>query len=224
MEMKRITIAVDGPAGAGKSTISKLVAEKLKIEYVDTGAMYRAVTLKVLGSRISPDDDDALRIMLDSTDIDFINGRVYLDGVDVSEEIRMPYISKNVSEVSAKPDVRQKLVELQRNMATTKSIIMDGRDIGTNVIKDASCKIYLTASVEERAERRYKELCGSDDKTSFEDICTDIKNRDTYDMSRKLNPLKMAEDAVLVDTTGKSIEMVVEEILYIVKEKVIAVR
>jgi cytidylate kinase len=217
--MDRIVIAIDGPAGAGKSTISKIVAKKLNIEYIDTGAMYRAVTLKLKRKNVSLSDEEELKKIMDETDIDFVNSRVYLDGEDVSEEIRMPYVSEMVSEVAAKGVVREKLVQLQRNMAAKKSVIMDGRDIGTNVLKDANYKIYLTASVEERAERRYKEMKEKGINVTFSEICHDIQERDRIDMSREINPLKKAEDAVLVDTTGKGIDDVVEEILKIANSR-----
>lgn len=216
--MKKIAIAIDGPAGAGKSTISKIVAKKLNIEYVDTGAMYRAITLKILKNNISLEDNDSVKGMLENTEITLKMGKVYLDGIDVSEEIRMPYITKRVSEVSAMGIVRGKLVDMQRKMAMEKSVIMDGRDIGSNVLKEADYKIYLTASVEERAKRRKLEFDKKNISLSIEDVCRDIENRDKYDMSRKINPLCMAEDAILVDTTSKGIDEVVDEILKIVKK------
>lgn len=215
--MGKIIIAVDGPAGAGKSTISKIVAEKLNIEYIDTGAMYRAVTLKLLKNNIPIEEDEKIKEILEKTDVSLSGGRVYLDNEDVSEEIRMPYVTKNVSEVSAKPYVREKLIKLQRNMAMKKNVIMDGRDIGTNVLKDATHKIFLTATVEERARRRYKELCEKKIEVSFESVYKDIENRDHYDSTRKINPLRRAEDAILVDSTSKGIDDIVNEILNIVR-------
>lgn len=215
--MERIVIAIDGPAGAGKSTISKLLAQSLNIEYIDTGAMYRAVTLKMLMNNI-PAESKNVKAMLTNTDIKFINGKLFLDGIDVSEEIRKPIVTSNVSEVSAMKVVREKLVDMQRSMAGEKSVIMDGRDIGTNVLKDADFKIFLTASVEERAGRRQKELLEKGLDISFDEMCSDIKRRDDYDSNREINPLRKAEDAILVDTTSKGIGEVVEEILKIVNK------
>lgn len=218
--MMNFAIAVDGPAGAGKSTISRLVADKLGIEYIDTGAMYRAVTLKLINMGIDFNNIDVVKNIVEDTRVELVNGKVFLDGVDVSEEIRMPYVSSNVSEVAAMPCVRERLVHLQRDMAKKTSVIMDGRDIGTNVLKDAQVKIFLTASVEERAKRRFIELREKGIDTTFEQICEDIRKRDEFDSNRKINPLKKAEDAVLVDTTGKTIKEVVDEIIYIVKRGV----
>lgn len=211
--MNKIVIAIDGPAGAGKSTISKIVASRLGIEYIDTGAMYRAVTLKAFRNSVGFGDKDALDRMLEKTTIEFRNRRIILDGEDVSEEIRLPHISQNVSEVSAVPEVRLRLIELQRKMASCGGVIMDGRDIGTNVLKDAQLKIFLTASIEERARRRYEELKEKGIDVSFEKICQDIEARDKYDSSRKVNPLCKAEDAVLLDSTNMSIGQVVDEIV-----------
>lgn len=215
--MKRIVIAIDGPAGAGKSTISKVIAKKLNIEYIDTGAMYRAIALKTVYKGVGIDDIEGIKNLLENTDINFMNGRIYLDGIDVSKKIRTPEMSSLSSKISAIPIVREKLVSLQRAMASRKSLVMDGRDIGTNVLKDAKYKFYITATVEERASRRYKELLRKKINISFEKICRDIAMRDKNDMEREINPLYRAEDAVLVDTTGKSIEEVVNEVLNIIK-------
>ena len=210
-----IRIAVDGPGGAGKSTISKIVAKELGIEYIDTGAMYRAIGLKILKENIDGDDDEALASMLSDTVIDFDGGVTYLDGVDVSGEIRSEEVGKAASKYSAKAAVREKLVELQKMMAASKSVIMDGRDIGTNVITDAELKIFLTADENERAKRRYEELISKGKSADFDEVLADIRQRDYNDTHRKLNPLKKADDAVELDTTNMTIEEVAE---YIIRE------
>lgn len=215
-----LKIAIDGPGGAGKSTIAKLLASELGLDYIDTGAMYRAVGYKAMEQGIEPEDLEALESMLADTDIDFRGGDVILDGEIVSGKIRTPEVSMAASRFSALKPVRTKLVELQQNMARTKSCIMDGRDIGTNVLKDATLKVYLTASCEERAQRRYKELMEKGDDTTYEEVLEDIRARDHSDMTRELNPLRKAEDAVEVDTTGMSIEEVVSHIRSLVDEKV----
>lgn len=208
-----VKIAIDGPGGAGKSTIAKLVAKELDIDYIDTGAMYRAIGYKVSQTNTDLEDEKALKIMLDSTDIDFSEGNIYLDGINVNTEIRTPEMSLMASKVATIGDVRTKLVALQRNMGKTKSIIMDGRDIGSNVLVDAEFKFFMTASPEERADRRYKELIAKGEDVTFDEVLEDIKQRDYNDTHRKLNPLKAAEDAIMLDTTGMSIEEVVNNIL-----------
>ena len=209
----KIRIAVDGPGGAGKSTIAKLLAAKLNIDYIDTGAMYRAIGYKVSRENINVDDDQALGEMMNKTEIDFSNGNIILDGEIVNDVIRTPEMSKMASIVSTKSVVREKLVLIQRNIAEGKSVIMDGRDIGTNVLKDAELKIFMTASSEERANRRYKELIEKGQKITFDEVHEDIKQRDYSDTHRKLNPLKAADDAIMLNTDGLNIEQVVEAIL-----------
>ena len=209
----KIRIAVDGPGGAGKSTIAKLLAAKLNIDYIDTGAMYRAIGYKVSKTNIDVDDDQALADMMNKTEIDFSNGNIILDGEIVNDVIRTPEMSKMASIVSTKSVVREKLVLIQRNIAEGKSVIMDGRDIGTNVLKDAELKIFMTASSEERANRRYKELIEKGQKITFEEVHEDIKQRDYSDTHRELNPLKAADDADMLNTDGLNIEQVVEAIL-----------
>lgn len=216
---EKIRIAIDGPSGAGKSTIAKAVASALGIDYIDTGAMYRAVGYKMLTLGIKPEQEQQVREMLARTDIDFSAGNTILDGVVVNDKIRTPEISQMASAVSALPAVRSKLVELQKKMASDKSVIMDGRDIGTNVIQDAEYKFFLTASAEERAKRRYQELCEKGEEVSFERVLQDIKRRDENDSTRKLNPLRQAEDAILLDTTEMGIDDVVREILREVAKK-----
>ena len=210
-------VAIDGPSGAGKSTIAKAVAKKLGIDYVDTGAMYRAVGYKASSLNVPPEDSEAVKKLLDDTDIDFVNGDIVLDGAVVNDKIRTPEISKAASIYSAIPEVREKLVEIQRGMGARKSVIMDGRDIGTNVFRDAEYKIFLTASAEERAERRFEELTAKGQKVDFNEVLRDIEKRDYDDMTRALNPLRKAEDAVEVDTTGLSIDEVIERVLKEIK-------
>lgn len=205
-------IAIDGPSGAGKSTIARAVASELNIDYIDTGAMYRAIGYKMHRDSVSPEDSEAVRGMLENTDIDFVQGKILLDGDDVGDRIRTPEMSRMASRCSALPEVRAKLVEIQRSMASRKSVVMDGRDIGTNVLRDAEIKIYLTASAEERATRRFRELQGRGEEQSYEDVLADIRQRDHQDMTRELNPLKKAEDAVELDTTGMGVEEVVERV------------
>lgn len=213
-----IRIAVDGPGGAGKSTIAKKVAKELGLEYIDTGAMYRAIGYKLITSGTDMDDDAALSAMLEDTTIDFIDGKTFLDGEDISGKIRTEEVSQKASACSALAPVREKLVMLQKQMAASKSVIMDGRDIGTNVIKDAEVKIFLTASAEERAKRRYEELLSKGQDAEYDKVLEDINRRDYNDTHRKLNPLSMAEDAVEIDSTEMTIDEVAAKILETVKE------
>ncbi|MEF9921815.1 MAG: (d)CMP kinase [Anaerovoracaceae bacterium] len=206
---KVFRIAIDGPSGAGKSTIAKAIAKKMNIDYIDTGAMYRAIGYKIIQEKIDDRDLDKLQKMLDNTSIDFSKGDVILDGEIVSQYIRTPEISMKASTCSAIGIVREKLVDLQRKMGQTKSVIMDGRDIGTNVLTDAEYKFFLTASAEERANRRYKELIEKGQTVEYQDILKDIIERDHNDTTRKINPLKKADDAIEVDTTGMSEDEVI---------------
>ena len=212
MPDKIFQIAIDGPSGAGKSTIAKAVAKKLGIEYIDTGAMYRAIGLKMLRLGLPMKEDEALAEMLDSTDIDFVSERIYLDGEDVSDQIRTQEISKAASDCSAFGSVRRKLVALQQNMAGKKSIIMDGRDIGTVVLKDAPYKFYLTAGDEERARRRHVELEAKGEHLTFEQVLVQIRERDHNDMTREITPLRKADDAEEIDSTNMSIDEVTDYI------------
>ncbi len=215
MEDNILRIAIDGPSGAGKSTIAKIVAEKMGIDYIDTGAMYRAIGLKMLSEGVSQDEDaeEARKEVLARTDIDFDSGVVTLDGEDVSGKIRTPEISIAASDYSRFPEVREKLVAIQREIGHRKSVVMDGRDIGTNVFTDAQYKFFLTATPEERARRRVKELIEKGQDVDYEATLEDIKKRDYNDTHRKLNPLKKADDAIEVDTTDMTIDEVVEAIL-----------
>ena len=210
-------IAIDGPSGAGNSTIAKLVAARLGIDYIDTGAMYRAIGYKMKMNNIAADEEQKLKEMLDDTDIDFVDGDIILDGAVVNDKIRTSEISHMASICSAVPEVREKLVEIQRSMGRRKSVIMDGRDIGTNVLKDAEYKFFLTASDKERADRRYKELLEKGEDISYDEVLNDIRTRDHNDMTRKLNPLAKAEDAVEIDSTGLNIDQVTEKILNAVR-------
>ncbi len=208
-----IRIAIDGPGGAGKSTIAKLVGNKLGLEYIDTGAMYRAIGLKLNREGIAPEDVSSIRNILENTSIDFIDGKIILDGDDISDVIRTQEISKLASTYSQIPDVRSKLVDLQRKIAEDKGVIMDGRDIGTNVLPNAELKIFLTADPMVRARRRFDELRAKGVVAVFSDIFEEIKDRDFQDMNRKLNPLAQADDAILVDTSDMSIDEVVSTIV-----------
>lgn len=207
--MSIITIAVDGPSGAGKSTVAKAIAKKLNIAYIDTGAMYRAVGYKMIQNNVALTDEEGLQAMLDNTEIDFVDGNIILDGENINGLIRTPEISKQASDCSALPIVRAKLVDLQRKMGETKSVIMDGRDIGTNVFPNAKYKFFITATAEERANRRYKELIEKGQDVVYETILKDIIQRDHNDSTRALNPLKKADDAIELDTTLMSIDDVV---------------
>ncbi|MBK5247009.1 MAG: (d)CMP kinase [Peptostreptococcaceae bacterium] len=214
---KLIRVAIDGPSGAGKSTIAKAVGKQLNLDYIDTGAMYRAVAYKMIANNVSIFEMEKLEKLLAGTEIDFSNGNIILDDEIINEKIRTPEISKMASDCSALPQVREKLVALQRKMGETKNVIMDGRDIGTNVLVDAEFKLFMTASPEERAKRRYIELNEKGEKVSFAQVLKDIKERDHNDSTRALNPLKKAEDALELDTTGMSIEEVINCVLKEIK-------
>ena len=211
-------IAIDGPAGSGKSTIAKLIAEDLGLVYLDTGAMYRLVTLKALNDGILDDLEKIIK-MLDNLSIDIKENGFYLDDTDVSEEIRKPVVSENVSNIAAIREVREKMVDLQRKFSESKNVILDGRDIGTVVFPNADVKIFLIADAKERANRRYKELVAKGENVRMEEIYENILKRDKIDSTRKESPLKKANDAIEVDTTSKDIEEVKNEILYIIKQK-----
>ena len=212
-------IAIDGPAGSGKSTIAKLIAEDLELVYLDTGAMYRLVTLKALNDGILGNLDKIIK-MLDNLNIDIKENGFYLDDIDVSEEIRKPVVSENVSDIAAIREVREKMVDLQRKFSESKNVILDGRDIGTVVFPNADVKIFLVADAKERANRRYKELVAKGENVRIEEIYENILKRDEIDSTRKESPLKKADDAVEVDTTSKNIEEVKNEILNIVRKKI----
>lgn len=208
-----IRIAIDGPGGAGKSTIAKMVAKQLNLDYIDTGAMYRAIGYKTTIMDVEPVESEKLLAMLKATDVECRGEQVFLDGKDVSLVIRTPEIDKAASKISAIAAVRQKLVSLQRSMGQNKNVVMDGRDIGTNVLKDAEVKIFLTASPQERARRRHQQLLEKGQKADFQKVLADINHRDHEDMTREIDPLCKAEDAIELDTTDMSIEEVVDTIV-----------
>ena len=219
-----ISVAIDGPAGAGKSTLSRKLAKSLDYIYVDTGALYRAVGLKFSQKGFDTDLNGDIQAVLKETtvDIKFINNeqRVFLDDADVSDEIRTPIASMMASAVSAKPEVRQFLLDMQRNLAKNNNVVMDGRDIGTVVLPNAQVKIFLTADVKVRAMRRYKELQEKGVEETFEAVLADMEKRDYNDSHRATAPLKQADDAVLADTTALSFDESLELLQKIVKDGV----
>jgi cytidylate kinase len=210
--MQGIQVAIDGPAGAGKSTVAQKVAEALKFNYIDTGAMYRAITLKALRANIDLRDESQYAF-LDTTTFKIDNKQLYMDKEDVSEAIRSQEVTNNVSLVSSLKVVRTHLVRLQREMAKGYKVIMDGRDIGTNVLKDATYKFFLTANVEERAKRRYLENQKQGISCDLKAIEADIRRRDHYDTNRALNPLKAADDATIIDTSYLTLTEVINLII-----------
>ena len=214
--MKKLVVAIDGPAGAGKSTVAQLAAKELGYTYIDTGAMYRAVAWKVLQQGGEVTDEKILAVVPDiDVALSYENGKttVRVDGQDVTSEIRTPEVSHIVSKVAALGPVREKMVDLQRKMAERGGVLMDGRDIATNVLPGADVKIYLTASIAERANRRYKELREKGLAVDLADIEHDIAARDKADMEREISPLVQAADATLLDTTGMTIPEVVARII-----------
>lgn len=219
-----INVAIDGPAGAGKSTIAKAAAKLLGFIYVDTGALYRTIGVCALRNNVEPSNSEEVIKLLPNTDVSlrFIDGvqRVFLNGEDVSEEIRLPEASMAASNVSAIPEVRKFLFDLQKNIAEKNNVIMDGRDIGTVVLPDAKVKIFLTASSKVRADRRFKEFEEKGIKVEFIKLLAEIEQRDFQDMNREIAPLKQADDAILVDTSELSLEQSVDKIVSVIKEKI----
>ncbi len=223
--MRKIQIAIDGPAGAGKSTVAKKLADLLGFVYIDTGAMYRAITYKALKGGIPLDSAQALTMMAENTTIEFVRtaeGKqlIYCDGQEVTEEIRNPEVSQNVSQVAQYPSVREVLVRKQQELARNQDVVMDGRDIGTVVLPQAECKIYLTASLEERANRRYQELLLKGYMEDYAKIRENLAQRDEMDKNRATGPLKIAEDAAVIDSTHLTQEEVLQKILDLFGRKI----
>lgn len=214
------SIAIDGPAAAGKSTVAKRVAKALNYTYIDTGAMYRAVTYAVIKAGLDPQNEEQSVTVLPGMTIDLLeDGTVLCNGEDVTKVIRTPLVSGNVSYIAAMKPIRLALVDMQRELANKRSVVMDGRDIGTYVLPDAQVKIFQIASVECRAKRRYDENVSKGIPTSLEDVIEDVKKRDYIDSHRDFAPLRQAEDAIPLDTSEMNIEEVVNAILTIIEEK-----
>lgn len=216
-------VAIDGPAGAGKSSVARKTAEKLGFLYVDTGALYRAIGLYMLQNGVDPGDADTVIPLLKkiTVSLKYCDGeqRVFLCGNDVSDQIRTDDVSMAASRVSAIPEVRSFLLSLQRDIAKENNVLMDGRDIGTVVLPDAQVKVFLTASTEERAKRRYLQLIHKGIKAEYDEVLEDLKQRDYNDTHRAIAPLKPAPDAVVMDTTGQTLEQSVEQLIRLIQEK-----
>jgi len=221
---KPFSIAIDGPAGAGKSTVAKAVARELGAMYLDTGAMYRAFALAVMRMGIDPKDREAVARRVDDVDVsvEFVDGaqRIFIDGEDVTDAIRAPEVSAAASDVSAGPAVRRRMVALQRKIAEGHDVVMDGRDIGTDVLPNATLKVYLTASAEERARRRFLELQQKGLPDTYEKVLEDIKARDWQDMHREASPLRVAEGAVVLDTSELELEESVGKMLELARKAI----
>ena len=215
--MENLVIAIDGPAGAGKSTISKLIAKNLGINYIDTGAMYRAITYKCIKEDIDVNDIQRVVDLCSRTDVDFVDNYIYLDGQRLNEEIRTLQVSSRVSDVAKIPQVREFLLEKQREIGKRSDVILDGRDVGTHIFPDAKYKFFLNASAQERGRRRYQELIDKGQSVVLEEIIEDIKKRDYIDSTREVAPLVKADDAIEVDTTSMTINQVVTYISDIVR-------
>jgi len=211
-------VAIDGPAGAGKSTVAKILAQRMGFLYIDTGAMYRALTLKAIQNNVNIQDTTAVVELAKNTSIDLVHNpsgplKVSIDGADVSQKIREPRITKLVSDIARIKGVREIMLLLQRKLGQAGDVVLDGRDIGTVVFPDAERKFYIDAQFLERVNRRYKELLGSGQKITRDEIDADLRNRDTIDTTREVAPLRKAEDAIYIDTTTMSIEEVVNKVL-----------
>ena len=214
-----LRVAIDGPSGTGKSTIAKATAVRFGLEYIDTGAMYRALGLKALRNGVDMSDEDAVREMLAVTSIDFVSGHTHLDGEDVSCLIRTNEISMAASNISKLAIVRAKVDEVSRYLASTKDVVMEGRDIGATVIPDAEVKIFMTASPEVRAKRRYEQLLAAGKEADYDTIFNEIQARDYQDSHREVSPLRAADDAVFLDTSDMSIEVNIDAVADIITAK-----
>ena len=218
--MDKFIVAVDGPAGSGKSTISKIVARELELTYLDTGAMYRMVTLAVIKNKVDTENLSEVKYLLDNIKLDIVKDKFYLNNEDVSEAIRGVEVTNNVSRVAAIKVVRENLVDMQRTISEGKRVILDGRDIGTVVFPNADLKVFLVASSEERANRRVKEFLSKGIDTDFQTVLAEIIKRDEMDSTRKESPLIQAEDAVLIDTSFMTIEEVSREIINLINKRI----
>jgi len=221
---KDVIVAIDGPAGSGKSTVSKRVAKKLDLFYLDTGAMYRALTLKVMRNNVDSEDASSIIKIACKAEINLTlqpgeDIKVFLDGEDISGAIRTPEVTEEVQYIARIPEVRERMVQMQRRIAGRSGAVVEGRDIGTVVLPDARFKFYLDATEDERAGRRFKELKEMGIDVKLNEIKSDVQKRDASDMSRKVAPLKKAEGAIYIDTTGMSIEEVVEKIISYITQK-----
>ena len=218
--MKPIQIAIDGPAGAGKSTIAKQLSNILNYIYIDTGAMYRAITYMVIQEKIPPENVQAIVQLTEAMDIRFEEANVYANGKLLNEEVRGLEVTQLVSHIAQIPEIRSILANIQRRIAANNNVVMDGRDIGTNVLPEATLKVFLTASVEERALRRFQELQAKGEVIDIEAVKGDIINRDQMDVERTHSPLVMAQDAIEIDTTTDSIDEVINKIISLLKDKI----
>jgi cytidylate kinase len=214
-----ISVAIDGPAGAGKSTIAKIIGEKFNLMYINTGAMYRAVTLNAMNANVSENDVADLIKIVESLEMHFEEDRLFVNKEDLTDMINMPIISNNVSRYAAVPEIREILVKLQQNIAKKFNVIMDGRDIGTVVLSDAPFKFYLTATSEERAKRRYEELKAKGIEVDYNTILSEIEKRDYVDTHREVTPLIKADDAIEIDSSALDINGVVETIVGYINSK-----